>query len=108
MKIFNQRRINRKGALQLSINAVVILILAIIGKIVGTVTHDPIKLVTFNTFEDLTVEAGGSEVVQLMISVDPSAPPTMYRCYMELKIIGGSSTDTGVYAKKRFEVDYKG
>ncbi|MFQ5621221.1 MAG: hypothetical protein ACE5FT_05225 [Candidatus Nanoarchaeia archaeon] len=76
----------------------------------GAGDEDLSTLVKFDTYETIEVDAGNSEVIPLQVIIDPSAPATMYRCVIELNIENAEqSADTGqLYAKKRFEIDYKG
>ena len=68
-------------------------------------TANPI--IKFDTFPDIKVDAGKSAVIPLKISVEATAPPTIYACKLELKIIeepAGQVVPAQIYSTKEFSI----
>lgn len=69
--------------------------------------------ISFETYETRLVESGRADVVPLRIKVNPSATSTIYSCELDLIVKGAPEAPTPqevegtVYAKKRFEIEYK-
>lgn len=94
------------------------------------IQEDP-ALITFQTFEERTIDPQRADVLPIQISVNPAAPPTVYSCELRLFILREQRKDSDedpsidveldaepcqrgetdgckqLYATKLFEIDYK-
>lgn len=69
--------------------------------------------ITFETYETRMVENGRSDILPLVIKISPSAKPTTYSCELDLVVKEApdapipQDVEGTIYAKKRFDIDYK-
>ncbi|MBI4449361.1 hypothetical protein HY641_05035 [Candidatus Woesearchaeota archaeon] len=66
------------------------------------------KFIKFETFPTISIKAGRSAIIPLKIQVEAEAPPTVYQCRLDLKIIeeptGTQLTTPRDYSTKEFTI----